>query len=102
MTEYIMKEQVIELLHYNSDEKCAAIIADVEELEPADVVEVVRCKDCKHRVVDEIVLSLSSRPETAEVCGIGVSGCLPGFYCGHGEKKDGEEECQSSVECISP
>lgn len=47
MPEYITKEQVIELLHYNSDEKCAAIIADVEELEPADVVEAVRCKDCK-------------------------------------------------------
>lgn len=39
---YITKEQAIELLHYNSDEKCAAIIADVEELEPADVAPVVR------------------------------------------------------------
>lgn len=44
MNEYITKDQAIELLHYNNDEKCAAIIADVEELEPADVVPVVHGK----------------------------------------------------------
>lgn len=49
MTEHITKEQAIELLHYNNDEKCAAIIADVEELEPADVAPVVRA----HWITDD-------------------------------------------------
>ena len=47
MTEYITKEQTIELLHYNNDEKCAAIIADVEELEPADVAPVMHATTSK-------------------------------------------------------
>ena len=51
MIEYITKEQAIELLHYNSDEKCTAIIADVEELEPADVAQVVHAK-WKHKYWD--------------------------------------------------
>ena len=58
---------------------------------PADVVEVVRCEDCKHRVVDEIVLSLTSVPETAWICDIGITACLTGFYCKRGERKDGED-----------
>ena len=57
----------------------------------ADVVEVVRCEECKHRVVDEIVLSLTSVPETAWVCDIGITACLSDFYCGRGERMDGED-----------
>ena len=41
MTEYITKKQAVDLLQYYCDEKCSAIIADVEALEPADVVPVV-------------------------------------------------------------
>lgn len=50
MPEYITKDQAIELLHYNSDEKCAAIIADVEELEPADVAPVVHARWVWHGI----------------------------------------------------
>lgn len=44
MTEYIRKEQVIELLHYNTDEACSSIVADVEQLPPADVAPVAHGK----------------------------------------------------------
>lgn len=44
MPEYIRKEQVIELLHYNTDEACSSIVADVEQLPAADVVLVVHAR----------------------------------------------------------
>lgn len=44
MPEYIVKEQVIELLHYNTDEACSAIVADVEQLPAADVAPVIYAK----------------------------------------------------------
>lgn len=44
MPEYITKDQAIDLLHYYGDEKGAAIIADVEELKPADVAPVVHAQ----------------------------------------------------------
>lgn len=89
MIEYITKEQALEAVRGKMWP--GEIEAAIKAIPAADVVKVVRCEECKHRVVDEIILSLSSRPETAEVCGIGVSGCLPGFFCGHGKRKDGEE-----------
>ena len=97
MIEYITKEQAIHAMEQVTQPKC--FIEDtrkdfakiIEKLPAADVVEVVRCEDCKHRVVDEIILSLTSVPETAWVCDIGTTACLTGFYCGRGERKDGQQ-----------
>lgn len=36
--EWVTKQQVIDLLHYNSDELCSAVIEDVEKLCARDVV----------------------------------------------------------------
>lgn len=44
MPEYIRKEQVIELLHYNTDEACSSIVTDVEQLPAADVAPVVNAR----------------------------------------------------------
>lgn len=105
MTEYITKEQAINVVNtafghiYDSDSDTVSlidleneIVATIDEhTEPADVVEVVRCEDCKHRVVDEILLSFTSVPESAWVCDIGTTACLTGFYCKRGERKDGQQ-----------
>ena len=39
-TEYIKRDAVIDLLHYNADEACSSIIADVEAISAADVAPV--------------------------------------------------------------
>lgn len=39
-TEYIKRDAVIDLLHYNYDEACSAIVADVEAIPTADVAPV--------------------------------------------------------------
>lgn len=48
MSEYIERGVAIELLHYNADETCSAVVCDFEAIPAADVVPVVRCKDCKY------------------------------------------------------
>lgn len=37
MSDYISREAAIELLHYNADERCSAVVADFEEIPAADV-----------------------------------------------------------------
>lgn len=44
--EYIEREAAINLLHYHADEACSAVVTDFEAILAADVVEVVRCKNC--------------------------------------------------------
>lgn len=48
MPEYIERGAAIELLHYNADETCSAVVCDFEAIPAADVAPVVRCKDCKY------------------------------------------------------
>lgn len=66
MTEYIERSKVIDLLHYNTDEACSAIVADVESIPASDVVPVVhgrwepwfgnlvKCSVCGYEYVDRI------------------------------------------------
>lgn len=42
MSDYISREAAIELLHYNADERCSAVVSDFEAIPAADVEPVVR------------------------------------------------------------
>lgn len=54
MSDYISREETIELLHYNADETCSAVVSDFESLPAADVKPVRhgwwdvnrRCSEC--------------------------------------------------------
>ena len=67
MAEYIEREAAIELLHYNADETCSAVVCDFEAIPTADVApvvhgrwihsryencseqfELVKCSQCNH------------------------------------------------------
>lgn len=37
MSDYISRDAAIELLHYNTDERCSAVVSDFEEIPAADV-----------------------------------------------------------------
>ena len=37
MSDYISRKAVIELLHYNADERCSAVVSDFEAIPAADV-----------------------------------------------------------------
>lgn len=46
MAEYITKDQAISVVAASTDYDEEWLVEDIKELPPADVVEVVRCKDC--------------------------------------------------------
>ena len=57
MSDCISREAAIELLHYNADERCSAVVYDFEEIPAADV-EPVRRGKWNIRLADEITLCL--------------------------------------------
>ena len=57
MSDYISRKAAIELLHYNADERCSAVVADFEEIPAADV-EPVRRGNWNIRLADEMTLCL--------------------------------------------
>ena len=59
-------------------EAVAMAVKALSALPSADAVEVVRCKDCKHKYLENMVW----------VCTFGLPGS-PDSYCSYGERKDG-------------
>ena len=63
MNEYILKQDVLNLPQSIERNLRGEIVErsidvkDVEALKPADVVQVVRCRNCKHHTYDEIFAS---------------------------------------------
>lgn len=100
MAEYVEKTRLLERLtdYYN----CAAMdytkqlsvctaadcLSIVEESPAADVVEVVRCKNCKHFCPYE---GEEHKGDCAEL--VGLESCVyEDDFCSYGERKDGDEE----------
>ena len=93
MTEYITKEQaqvaVSRSLQFNGIE-CPDVYREIDAIPPADVVEVVRCKDCWY------YSPLACKPSIGD-CRYWLYeeriDSLPVYeddYCSYGERKDDE------------
>ena len=73
------------------DEKCAVMncIVELDEQPTADVVEVVRCRDCKHNVANWKHDELDGTDYTDIVCDYFMTdGMYPNDYCSYGERKE--------------
>lgn len=91
MAEYIDREEYCEKHCRCSNEYCDKESCPIWKAPAADVVPVVRCKDCKH--------SYEGHPYYCE--DVVERFCMHGvyrhvtvtddFFCGYGEKKDGDE-----------
>lgn len=70
--------------HYTDgfEEGCVA----VEDATAADVVEVVRCRDCKHRGTDECIFHIKGEPADEELLAK-----LDNDFCSYGERRDSDE-----------
>ena len=96
MSEYIKKEEEIECLeamkkaNMNFDDRYiyAKVIQQVKDMPTTDVVEVVRCKDCKHH---EELLNNNDGKVLCWVHGLDVVVDESG-YCNYGERKEQEHE----------
>jgi hypothetical protein len=68
--------------------KAAEVLRSVDEIPAADVVEVVRCKDCKHK------RHLQGATDEENVCGLGwgLSGLISEEdFCSYGERRTTDE-----------
>lgn len=82
----------LEMHDFSGDSIADDIQTDIQNLPTADVVEVVRCKNCIH-------CCISTDPKTnisIQKCGyigfnpVQSSQVSDDFYCSYGERKDGE------------
>ena len=71
MSEYIKREDALTAV--------AGLLNVIEKMPSADVVEVVRCKDCKFN---------KAKDEDKGVCGLMVYVHNTDDYCSYGERKD--------------
>jgi len=69
---------------YNHGALTEAFIRFVERQPTADVVEVVRCKDCKHFAEEMIGDDLEYICESVS----GMLNPVPDFYCSYGERRE--------------
>ena len=64
----------------NVEDVTADIINELFTAPAADVIEVVRCKDCKH---------YDPYDQTERFyCYDGIGGCLPNDFCSYGERRE--------------
>lgn len=97
MSEYINKEKILKFpirIHHCDREHGSehfvygieCVMEYIENIPPADVVEVVRCKDCKYR--------FSPNNNDAHYCNYkyGLQGLVAEEdYCSYGERRDDNE-----------
>ena len=88
MSEYIKREDAIGAL-LDKYVDYAGLVDSIESVPSADVVEVVRCKDCKY--YREYVSNRGSALMCFCPCCISGQGKKkPTDYCSYGERKDGD------------
>ena len=83
---YIEKEAALEFVlnntpHINGETTMKCVERAIKEMPTADVVEVVRCKDCKHLLVDDEGYYYCS-----DSCGL--DGTNLDDYCSDGERRE--------------
>lgn len=88
MSKYINAEMLIEMLKEKADMALGTpkavfgnVIKMIDLLPPADVVTVVRCKDCKHLMFSDMYGECSQAH-------MGI--VRPDDFCSYGERKDEE------------
>ena len=86
--DYIKREDAINVFDWgmpDADVKCGIAIQNIKDIPSSDVVEVVRCKDCKYHA------------EFSSKCNkLNLTPMWPNDYCSYGERKD-EEDTDESV-----
>lgn len=85
--DYIRRGAALELL--NDVDRCGYLDgSDIRSIPAADVVTVVRCKDCKR--CDGFPDSNNTMPNERGFCELDASLVKPDDFCSYGLRKDGE------------
>lgn len=86
MSEYIKREDVENIMLSSWGESA---LWKIRYLPPADVVEIVRCRDCKWWRDDSRMIDLP-KDKLIAPCNINERDSYEDDYCSYGERKDGE------------
>ena len=62
----------------------AVLVSDIKNAPTVDAVEVVRCRDCKHRGTDYCIFHIKGEPADEELLRK-----LDNDFCSYGERKEG-------------
>lgn len=94
MAEYIEREAVVKLREEFWKDRCdymAVRVTNIMNIPAADVVEVVRCKDCEHSEMCFPCKAFGLEAPPVYVCRLGHRNreVLPNDYCSCGAKMDG-------------
>lgn len=87
MAEYINREALIQYMEDCKDENAFTLMATgyayafIEDVPAADVVEVVRCKDCKHRKTENCSMYVECD------CGSQHTWECDNDFCSYGERR---------------
>ena len=94
MDRYIKRDDVYAL--FDKSGMANLHVADIDVIQDADVVPVVRCRECKHHrdkneqeqqyLVEDILICTS--PDATEDCWNAV---WPDHFCSYGERKEGAD-----------
>lgn len=97
LTDYIKREDAIKALCkskcipgvFCSDEYCVEMRKVFDDIPAADVIPIVRCKDCKHRIEHKYYGNLG---ESAYTCEGNMGGwILPDDFCSKAERRTDDE-----------
>lgn len=89
MAEYINKQVLLQPLNENKIPYNADVNYFITNAPPADVVEVVRCKDCQHYFKPHGRCIKHSEDPDQSFSGFGFSFWMnEDDFCSHGEKRD--------------
>ena len=64
----------------------AVLISDIKNAPTVDAVEVVRCRDCKHRGTDYCIFHIKGEPADEELLRK-----LDNDFCSYGKRKEGAD-----------
>lgn len=83
MAEYIEREAALEITKRTSGDYATAF-AEIRKIPAADVVPVVRCKDCKYAYINSF-----SAASGVALCSSSTKVMQQDDFCSYGERKDG-------------
>lgn len=79
MPEYIKREDALEITKRTSGDYATAF-AEIRKIPTADVVSVIRCKDCKYAYIN---------PSGAILCSVSMQMKKQDGFCDAGDRNDG-------------
>ena len=85
MSRYIDADAFERAVMFSDDEDIQDVIYRLRDFPTADVVEVVRCKDCKHAEIQDY-----APPSCRYCCKYSALYHAKNFYCSMGERREDE------------